>query len=54
MVVYAIIFSVGALYILRLMNAGPSSQPETAAPPHRRPPGYALAAAPPPPDEATP
>ncbi|MDB5493445.1 MAG: cydA [Phenylobacterium sp.] len=55
MVVYAIIFSVGALYILRLMNSGPSPKPEAAAPPpRRRPPGYALAAAPAPPDEAAP
>jgi cytochrome d ubiquinol oxidase subunit I len=55
MVVYAIIFSVGALYILRLMNAGPSPKPEAAVPPPvRRPPGYALAAAPEEPDEAAP
>jgi cytochrome bd ubiquinol oxidase subunit I len=47
MVVYAIIFSAGGLYILRLIARGPS--PEAAADDvemRDRPPGYALAAAP--------
>jgi cytochrome d ubiquinol oxidase subunit I len=45
MIVYAVIFTVGVLYILRLIAAGPNAvpaQPATAP----RPPGYALAAAP--------
>ncbi|MDB5474961.1 MAG: cydA [Phenylobacterium sp.] len=45
MVIYAIIFSVGALYILRLIGRGPSHV-EPEAPRRGRPPGYALAAAP--------
>ena len=45
MIVYAIIFSVGVLYILRLIAKGP--EPVSETPPERgRPPGYALAAAP--------
>ena len=44
MVIYAVVFSVGALYILRLMAAGPNA--ELAEAPGPRPPGYALAAAP--------
>jgi cytochrome d ubiquinol oxidase subunit I len=44
MVVYALIFSVGALYILRLMAAGPRAAPE-APTGTSRPPGAALAAA---------
>lgn len=46
-VVYAIVFSVGALYILRLIAQGPHPMTvEEAGPPQRdRPPGYALAAA---------
>jgi len=54
---YAIIFSVGGLYILRLIAKGPSPAPATAdtEPPLRgRPPGYALAAAPEQPEEAGP
>lgn len=43
--VYAVVFSVGALYILRLMDAGPLAGGEPAAA-TVRPPGYALAAAP--------
>jgi cytochrome d ubiquinol oxidase subunit I len=44
MAIYAVVFSVGALYILRLIAAGPNAgSAETAGP---RPPGYALAAAP--------
>ncbi|THD77316.1 MAG: cytochrome ubiquinol oxidase subunit I [Phenylobacterium sp.] len=48
MVVYAIIFGVGALYILRLIALGPTPAPQldTEPPPRGRPPGYALAAAP--------
>jgi cytochrome d ubiquinol oxidase subunit I len=46
MLIYAIVFSAGALYILRLIQRGPAagaSEPKFPAP---RPPGYALAAAP--------
>jgi cytochrome bd ubiquinol oxidase subunit I len=48
MFVYVIIFSAGALYILRLMAEGPMPpEPEDTAPPLKpRPPGYALGAAP--------
>jgi cytochrome d ubiquinol oxidase subunit I len=43
MAVYAVIFSVGMLYILRLIAEGP--RPVAEAPPeHGRPPGYALGA----------
>ncbi len=50
MVIYAVVFSVGALYILRLIAAGPLA-PHTEAPMgDGRPPGYALAAAPPEPE----
>ena len=43
--IYALVFSVGALYILRLIDGGPlaGTAMEPAAP---RPPGYALGAAP--------
>ncbi|HET6971364.1 MAG TPA: cytochrome ubiquinol oxidase subunit I, partial [Phenylobacterium sp.] len=51
MIVYAIIFWAGALYILRLVDRGPGAAPEEVANPPPRPPGYALAAAP---DEAKP
>jgi cytochrome d ubiquinol oxidase subunit I len=44
MVIYALIFGVGVLYILRLMRAGPLAG--FAAPRTPRPPGYALGAAP--------
>jgi cytochrome d ubiquinol oxidase subunit I len=44
MVIYAVVFSVGALYILRLIAAGPNAEVTEAAGP--RPPGYALAASP--------
>jgi cytochrome d ubiquinol oxidase subunit I len=44
MIVYALIFGVGVLYILRLMGEGPLATPE--GPQTVRPPGYALAAAP--------
>jgi len=56
MVVYAVIFSVGALYILRLVAEGPSPNPDadTEPPVEPRPPGYALGAAPQPHDEAWP
>jgi cytochrome d ubiquinol oxidase subunit I len=52
-IVYAIIFSVGALYILRLIAEGPSPAPvaDTEPPLRGRPPGYALGAAPDQPDE---
>jgi cytochrome d ubiquinol oxidase subunit I len=45
MVIYALIFSVGVLYILRLMNEGPlaATAPGSTRP---RPPGYALGAMP--------
>jgi cytochrome d ubiquinol oxidase subunit I len=49
MAIYAVVFSTGALYILRLINQGPMASPERpqdAAPIRTRPPGYALAAAP--------
>jgi cytochrome d ubiquinol oxidase subunit I len=53
MVVYAIVFSAGALYILRLIGEGP--RPAGGEPPRRaRPPGYALAAAPDEPEAAKP
>ena len=44
LVIYAVVFSAGALYILRLIAAGPNAETIEAAGP--RPPGYALAAAP--------
>ncbi len=44
MAVYALVFSVGALYILRLIDGGPLA--ETAEGGTPRPPGYALGAAP--------
>ena len=50
MVIYAVIFSVGVLYILRLIAEGPTEEAD-GAPRSQRPPGYALAAAP---DEAKP
>ncbi|MCR5877885.1 cytochrome ubiquinol oxidase subunit I [Phenylobacterium sp. J367] len=48
MVVYAIVFSVGVLYILRLIAEGPRPVPaqDTEPPLKPRPPGYALGAAP--------
>ncbi|HSV04795.1 MAG TPA: cytochrome ubiquinol oxidase subunit I [Phenylobacterium sp.] len=48
LVIYAIVFSVGALYILRLVAEGPVPAPhaDTEPPLRGRPPGYALAAAP--------
>ncbi|ACG79607.1 cytochrome d ubiquinol oxidase subunit I [Phenylobacterium zucineum HLK1] len=47
-VVYAVVFSVGALYILRLIAEGPKPpEAEDTEPPTKpRPPGYALGAAP--------
>jgi cytochrome d ubiquinol oxidase subunit I len=42
--IYALVFSVGALYILRLIDGGPRAETAEAATP--RPPGYALGAAP--------
>jgi cytochrome d ubiquinol oxidase subunit I len=44
LVIYAIVFSVGVLYILRLIAAGPNAETIEAEGP--RPPGYALAALP--------
>ncbi|MGZ3376579.1 MAG: cytochrome ubiquinol oxidase subunit I [Phenylobacterium sp.] len=44
MTIYALIFGVGVLYILRLMGEGPLAPP--GAPAAVRPPGYALGAAP--------
>jgi cytochrome d ubiquinol oxidase subunit I len=48
MVVYGVIFSVGVVYILRLMAEGPTPNPDadTDPPLKGRPPGYALGAAP--------
>jgi cytochrome d ubiquinol oxidase subunit I len=44
MAIYALVFSVGALYILRLIDGGPRTKTEEVETP--RPPGYALGAAP--------
>jgi cytochrome d ubiquinol oxidase subunit I len=48
MAVYAVIFSAGIVYILRLLATGPSpDEPADTDPPVTpRPPGYALGAAP--------
>jgi cytochrome d ubiquinol oxidase subunit I len=46
MAIYALIFSVGVLYILRLMAEGPRAGAEAQTPMTPRPPGYALGAAP--------
>ena len=46
LIVYGIIFSVGVLYILRLIAEGPPSGSDEPAPEHPRAPGSALAAAP--------
>jgi cytochrome d ubiquinol oxidase subunit I len=43
--IYALVFSTGALYILRLIDGGPLARP-AAEPATPRPPGYALGAAP--------
>ncbi|MCI3134377.1 cytochrome ubiquinol oxidase subunit I [Phenylobacterium aquaticum] len=45
LIVYAVIFSVGALYILRLIGEGPVEGAEAPPPPLPRAPGSALAAA---------
>lgn len=45
MIVYAIVFSAGALYILRLMKRGPEREGKAIELPSLRPPGAALAAA---------
>jgi len=52
LLVYALIFSVGVLYILRLIAAGPqpAADERAAGPGKARPPGYALGAAPDEPD----
>ncbi|MDZ4376496.1 MAG: cytochrome ubiquinol oxidase subunit I [Phenylobacterium sp.] len=47
MIVYAIIFSVGVLYILRLIAQGPVGQGDDTPAAEGQPPGNALAAAPP-------
>lgn len=44
--IYALIFSAGALYVLRLMAEGPLAGAAAPTPATPRPPGYALAAAP--------
>ncbi|HZZ33163.1 MAG TPA: cytochrome ubiquinol oxidase subunit I [Phenylobacterium sp.] len=49
--IYALIFGFGALYILRLMAAGPHARAQPDMPIMVRPPGYALAAAPGEPEE---
>ncbi len=46
LVVYAIVFCVGVLYILRLVAAGPAAVAEAAPPPEPRMPGSAMGAAP--------
>jgi cytochrome bd ubiquinol oxidase subunit I len=53
LIVYAIIFSAGVLYILRLIVEGPQPVPaeDTEPPLKPRPPGYALGAAPEEPEE---
>lgn len=55
-VVYGIIFTVGVLYIFRLVAEGPKPTPasDTEPPVRGRPPGYALGAAPDQPDEVEP
>lgn len=50
MVVYAIVFSGGAVYILRLINKGPSLDPEPLPQGEGRAPGTPLAAIPPEPE----
>jgi cytochrome d ubiquinol oxidase subunit I len=45
MIVYAVIFTVGVLYILRLIAKGPERVADSPADPNR-PPGYAMAAVP--------
>ncbi len=46
LIVYAIIFSVGVLYIIRLMAEGPVAGADEPTPAVQRAPGSALAAAP--------
>jgi cytochrome d ubiquinol oxidase subunit I len=46
MVVYAIVFSAGALFIFRLLHEGPESAAGSEAPYTQRPPGWSLASAP--------
>jgi cytochrome bd ubiquinol oxidase subunit I len=53
-VVYAIVFSVGALYILRMLAEGPLAGAHEAPPTQHRPPGWALGAAPENPGDAEP
>jgi len=54
LVVYAIVFSVGALYILRMLAEGPLAGAHEAPPTQHRPPGWALGAAPENPGDAEP
>ena len=53
-IVYAVVFCVGALYILRLVAAGPKAVAETPPSATPRMPGSALAAAPEPDEEGAP
>jgi cytochrome d ubiquinol oxidase subunit I len=50
MVIYAVVFSAGAVYILRLINQGPSPAAEVPPAGEGRAPGTPLAAAPPEPE----
>ncbi|MCF8505069.1 MAG: cytochrome ubiquinol oxidase subunit I [Caulobacter sp.] len=50
MIIYAIVFSAGAVYILRLIAMGPAPGPETAPDGEGRAPGTPLAAVPPEPE----
>ncbi|MDP1631414.1 MAG: cytochrome ubiquinol oxidase subunit I [Caulobacter sp.] len=50
MIIYAIVFSAGAVYILRIVNRGPSLDVEPAPSAGGRAPGTPLAAAPPEPE----
>ena len=51
-IIYAVVFCVGALYILRLIAQGPAADIAADPPPQPRSPGSALAAAPNPSTEA--
>jgi cytochrome d ubiquinol oxidase subunit I len=44
--VYAVVFTAGALYILRLLREGPVAGSHDEPPPEQRPPGWSLAAGP--------
>lgn len=45
-IIYAVVFTAGALFILRLMREGPVAAITEPAPPQDRPPGWALSKAP--------